>query len=126
MKSLKKMSLALSMLPDDAQQILANVRGSSAEQVFGAAMVILRKPASPAQTLRLHSLLTSVTACSSEGLLLQHKFARSVARHFSPVWEEVSRNAFVSKSPRVSVPMLRKVVVDVEGVRLGTKELPVR
>lgn len=120
---LKEMSLALSMMPDDAQQILANVHGSSAEQVFGAAMVLLREPASPARILWLHSLLASVMVCSGEGLLLQDTFARAVARRFSPVWEELSRNAFLFKSPRVSVPMLREVVADVDGGRLGTKGL---
>lgn len=121
--SLKNMSLALSTMPDDAEQILANVHGSSAERVFGAAMVLLREPASPARTLRLHSLLASATVCSGEGLLLQHTFARAVARRFSPVWEELSHNAFLFKSPRVSVPMLRQVVADIESGRLGTKGL---
>lgn len=121
--SLKEMSVALSMTPDDARQILANVHGGSAEQVFGAATVLLREPASPARTLRLHSLLASVTVCSGEGLLLQHTFARAVARRFSPTWEKLSRNAFLFKSPRVSVPMIRQVVADVEGGRLGIKRL---
>lgn len=121
--SLKEMSLALSMTPDDAEQILANVHGSSAERFFGAAMVLLREPASPARTLRLHSLLASATVCSGEGLLLQHTFARAVARRFSPVWEELSRNAFLFKSPRMSVPMLRQVVADVKRGRLGTRGL---
>lgn len=121
--SLKEMSVALSITPDGARRILANVDGSSAEQVFGAAMVLLREPASPERTLRLHSLLASATVCSGEGLLLQHTFARAVARRFSPVWGELSRNAFLFKSPRVSVPMLRQVVADIESGRLGTKGL---
>ncbi len=121
--SLKEMSVALSMTPDDARQILVNVHGSSAEQIFGAATVLLREPDSPARTLRLHSLLASVTVCSGEGLLLQHTFARAVARRFSPAWEELSRNAFLFKSPIVSVPMLRQVVADVEGGRIGSKGL---
>lgn len=121
--SLKEMSSALSMTADDAQQILANGHGSSAEQVFGAAMVLLREPASPARTLRWHSLLASVTVCSGEGQLLQHTFARAVARRFSPVWEELSLNAFLFKSPRVSVPMLRQVLADVDGGRIGVKGL---
>ena len=121
--SLKEMSVALSMTPDDARQILANFHGSSVEQVFGAATVLLREPASPARTLRLHSLLASVTVCSDEGLLLQHTFSRAVARRFSPAWEKLSSNAFLFKSPSVSVPMLRQVVADVEDGRLGTKRL---
>jgi hypothetical protein len=121
--SLKEISLTLSMMPDDVQQILANVHGSSAEQVFGAAMVLLREPTSPALTLRLHSLLASVTVCSEEGLLCQHIFARAVARRFSPVWKELSRNAFLFQSPRVRIPMLRQVVADVEGGRLGANAL---
>lgn len=121
--SLKEMSVALSMTKDDARHILANFLGSSIEQIFGAATVLLREPASPARTLRLHLLLASVTVCSDEGLLLQHTLARAVARRFSPVWEELSLNAFLFKSPRVSVPMLRQVVADVEDGRLGTKRL---
>ena len=121
--SLKKMSLALAMMPPDAEQILANVHCSSAERVFGAAMVLLREPASPERTLRLHSLLAAATVSSGEGLLLQHTFARAVARRFSPVWKELSRNALLFKSPRVNVPMLRQVVTDTESGRLGTKGL---
>lgn len=109
--------------PEVERQILANVDGSYAEQVFGAATVLLREPASPARTLRLHSLLAPVTVCSDEGLLLQHTFSRAVARRFSPAWEELLRNAFLFKSPRVSVPMLRQVVADVEDGRLRTKRL---
>lgn len=121
--SLKEMSSALSMMPDDAQQVLANIHGSSAEQIFGAAMVLLREPASPERTLQLHSLLASVTVCSKEGLLLQDTFARAVARSFNPIWKELSRNAFLFKSPRLSVPMLQQAVADVEGGRLGAKGL---
>lgn len=121
--SLKEMLFALSMMPDDAQQILANVEGGVAEQVFGAAMVLLREPTSPARTLRLQSMLASATVCSGEGQLLQHTFARAVARRFIPAWEELSRNAFLFKSPGVSVPKLRQVVADVESGRIGTKGL---
>lgn len=121
--SLRAMSVALSMTPDEAIQILANVHGSSAEQVFGATTVLLREPASPARTLWLQSLLASVTVCSGEGQLLQHTFARAVARRFIPAWEELTRNAFLFKSPRMSVPMLQQVIGDVEGGRIGTKGL---
>jgi hypothetical protein len=121
--SLREMLLALSMKPDDANQILASVQSISAEKVFGAAMVLLREPASPARTLRLHSLLASVTVCSEEGRLLQHAFSHALARRFSTVWEELSRNAFLFTSPSVRVPMLRQVVADVEAGRSGTKRL---
>ena len=121
--SLRKMSSALSMTRDEAQRTLANLHVGSPEQVFGAATVLLGEPASPAFTLRLHSILSSLTVCSAEGAMLQHTFARALARRFAPIWKELSRNAFLFQSPRVSVPMLRQVIADVEGGRLGTKAL---
>jgi hypothetical protein len=121
--SLKRMSLALSMRRDEAKKILATIDICTTEQIFGAATVLLREPASPTLALRLHSLLASITVCTSEGLLLQHTFTRAVARHFSPVWEKLSCNAFLFKSPRVSVPMLRHLVSDVKSGRIGTKGL---
>ncbi len=123
MMGLREMSLALSMLKDDAQQILANVDGSSAEQIFGAAAVLLHERAPPVLTLRLHSLLASATVCSSEGQLLQHTFSRAIARRFCPAWTELSRNEFLFTSPRVSMPRLRQALKDVESGRLGTKGL---
>ena len=69
------------------------------------------------------TLTAAVAPGLRSGTYLGPLVARAVARRFSPVWEELSRNAFLFKSPRVSVPMLRQVVADVENGRLGTRGL---
>ncbi|RQO61316.1 hypothetical protein DBR47_07465 [Paucibacter sp. KBW04] len=122
-RSLKAMSASLMMTADDAQLTLEDVQDQSAEQVFGAAMVLLRDVNTPRATLRMHSLLASLTVCTNEGVLLQDTFTRALARRFAPAWKELSSNAFLFTSPRVSVPMLRQAVADVEGGRVGTKAL---
>jgi hypothetical protein len=122
-RSLKGMSASLMMTAGDAQLVLYDVQGHSAEQVFGAAMVLLREMNTPARTLQLHSLLASLTVCTAEGVLLQETFARAIARRFARAWKELSSNAFLFTSPSVSVPKLRQVVADVEGGRVGTKAL---
>lgn len=122
-RSLKAMTASLMMTADEAQLTLEDVRGQSVEQLFGAAMVLLREVNTPRRTLRLHSVLASLTVCTDEGALLQDTFTRAMARRFAPAWKELSCNTFLFTSPRLSVPKLRKVVADVEDGRVGTKAL---
>lgn len=122
-RSLKAMSASLMLRVDEAQLVLEDVQRQSAELVFGAAMVLLREVSTPRRTLRLHSLLASLTVCTDEGALLQDTFTRALARRFAPAWKELSSNAFLFTSPRASVPMLRQAVAGVESGRVGTKAL---
>ena len=120
--SLNEMSLKLPMQLTDAQEILKNTQANSLERVFRAAITLLRQPSPPVLTLRLHSLLASMTVISSEGLLLQHTYCRAIARAFSPVWKDLSHNAFLFES-RVNIPMLKRVITEVELGHQETKAL---
>ena len=120
---LSAMQSAMAMSLDDARRTLANSGGNTAEQAFGAAMVLLREANTPAESLWLQSFLASVTVCSSEGLLLQRACDFAVARRFSSTWKKLADSAFLFKSPQKSVPLLQKAIADVEGGRLGIKGL---